>query len=168
MRRQNILRMLLFVVFFSIGAAALSISILCDDLLLYYHNKQSLKAARVSLSRLESLNADYDALLERLKDDPNLRDRLSRAVLGTRREDKDTIYPKVTPEQLDAVRRALTEGPGQQVSRSVIPDWLERCSEPRRRTMLFLSGAVLIIISFMWFGSPKQAGRGDSEALNKG
>ena len=155
--RQNILRTLLFVILFSIGAAALSISLLCDDLLQYYRNKQLLKAAEVSLNRLKSLNTDYDLLLQRLEEDPNLIERIVPAILGTEREDKDTIYPKLTPEQLNAARKALTEDPNQQFPESMIPDWLRRCSELRRRIMLFLSGAVLILISLVWFGSGKQA-----------
>jgi hypothetical protein len=159
MRSQNILRTLLFVVFFSIGAAAMYVSIICDELIGHYHKRQLLKARQEDISQLKSLNADYDALLERLKNDPNLRERLRRAVLGTEQENEDTIYPKITPEQLDAARRALTEDPNQQVSEPVIPAWLKRSSEPHRRVMLFVSGAVLILISFAWFGSAdKRAG----------
>ena len=151
------MRMFLFLVFFSIGAAALSISMLSGDLLQYYHNKQLLKAAEESLHRLEFLNADYDALLQRLKNDPNLIDRISRAVLRTEREDDGTVYPRVTPEQLDAARRALTEEPNQQFSEPTVPGWLTRCSKPRRRMMLFFCGAALILISFIWSGSGKRA-----------
>ena len=144
--------MLLFAVFFSIGAAALSISSLCDDLLRYYHNKQLLKSAKESLKRLDSLNADYDALLRQLQEDPNLIKRIAHAALGTERKDEDTVYPKVTPEQLDAARRALTEGPNRQFHEPAVPGWLTRCREPLRRMMLFFSGAFLILISFIWFG----------------
>ncbi len=151
------MRMFLFLVFFSIGAAALSISMLSGDLLQYYHNKQLLKAAEESLHELEFLNADYDALLQRLKNDPNLIDRIGRAVFRTEREDDGTVYPRVTPEQLDAARRALTEEPNQQFSEPTVPGWLERCSEPRRRMMLFFCGAALILISFIWSGPGKRA-----------
>ena len=67
MQRQNILRTLLFAVFFSIGTAALAGSILRDDLLRYYRNKQLLRSAEETLNKLESLNADYDALLKQLE-----------------------------------------------------------------------------------------------------
>jgi len=165
MRRQSILRTLLFVILFSIGAAAMSIALLCDDLLQYYRNKQLVKAAEVSLERLKSLNTDYDLLLQRLEDDPNLIERIVPAILGAEAGDKDTIYPKLTPEQLDAARKALTEGPNQQFREPIIPDWLTRCSKPRRRIMLFLSGAVLILISLVWFGSGKQTGRNETGHL---
>lgn len=153
------LRMFLFVVFFSIGAAALSISILCEDLLQYYHNRRLLKAAEAALDRLKSLNTDYDALLQRLEEDPNLIKRFWPAVLGTERKNDGTVYPKVTPEQLDAARRALIEEPDRQFFEPAVPGWLSRCCEPRRRMMLFFCGAVLILVSFVWFGSGERADR---------
>jgi len=170
MRSQYILRTFLFVVFFSVGAAALSSSILCGDLLQYYHNKQLLKAAEDSLNRLESLNTDYDVLLQQLQKDPNLIKRIAPATLGIEQEGEDTIYPKVTPEQLDAARKALTEDSNQRFPESArggIPGWLTRCSEPHRRKMLFGAGAILILISLVWFGPARQIDQQDAGAGNQ-
>ncbi len=161
MQRQNILQTLLFVVFFSIGAAALSVSVLCDDLVRYYTDRQLLKADGASLNRLESLKADYDAVLEQVKKDPNLIKRIAPATLGTEPDDEETIYPKATAEQLDAARKVLTEDSDRQVNESMIPVWLARCSKPLRRFILFLSGAFLILISFVCFNPAKQSGQGD-------
>ena len=159
MRGQNILRALLFVVFFSIGAAALAGSILSNDLLRYYHNKQLLKASEESLKQLESLNAAYDALLEQLEKDPNLVRRIAPATLGTEPADANTIYPKVTAEQLAAASKALTDETNKDFEEPVIPRWLNRCSEPRRRIILFVAGAALILTSFACFGPAKQKSR---------
>ncbi len=93
LRRQNIIRVFLFVVFFSIGAAALSGSILFADLLRYYHNKGLLKAEKELSNKLKSLNTDYDALLQQLKDDPNLIKRIALVTLGKEDNDANTIYP---------------------------------------------------------------------------
>jgi len=166
MRRQSILRTLLFVIFFGIGAAALGVSILCVDLLRYYTNRQLLAAAEESLRRLESLNTDYDALLQQLQKDPNLVKRIGPAVLGTEPEDEETIYPKVTPQQLAAARRALTEGPNQPrfIGAPLVPGWISRCSEPPQRVILFLAGAFLVLISFIWFGSPREQMTDDSSS----
>lgn len=155
MLRQNIILALLFVVFFSIGAAALGVSILCDDLLRYYTNRQLLKMAETSLKQLESLNNDYDALLKQLEKDPNLVKRIAPAALGIEPADADAIYPEVTAEQLTAAKKALAKDSGRQPAEPVVPDWLTRCSEPRRRIILFLAGSVLILISFICFGSAK-------------
>ncbi len=159
LRRQNIIRVFLFVVFFSIGAAALSGSILCADLLRYYHNKGLLKAEKELSNRLKSLNADYDALLQQLRDDPNLIKRIALVTLGKEVDDADTIYPKATAEQLAAARKALTEETSGKPAEETLPKWLTRCREPRRRTMLFFAGAGLILISFICFGPAKEKSR---------
>ena len=155
MQRQNILRTLLFVVFFSIGTAALAGSILCDDLLRYYRNKQLLRLAEESLNQLQSLNADYDALLGQLEEDPNLLERIAPATLGMEATDANTVYPNVTAEQLDAARKVLAEDLEQEPATAEVPRWIVRCSEAPQRIILFLAGAFLILISFICFGPAK-------------
>ena len=156
MQRRNVIRTILFVIFFSIGAASLGISILCDDLVQYYRNRQFLRVTRQSVNRLKSLNTDYDILLEQLEKDPNLVKRLAPATLGTEPEDANAVYPRATPEQLAAAREALMEDPKDQSAGPMLPEWLTRCSEPRRRMTLFVAGSVLILISFACFTPAKQ------------
>jgi len=152
MRSQNIIRTVLFVVFFGIGAAALSGAIVCDDLLQHYQNRQLLRTAEENLERLTKLNADYDAVLGELEADPNVFKRLAPATLGTEPADANTVYPKATAEHLAAARRALAKDTSGQPAAPQKPGWLERCNEPRRRIVLFASGAFLILISFVCFG----------------
>jgi len=161
MRSQNIIQVFLFVVFFGIGAVVLSGSILSDDLLRYYHNRQLLKAKEELSNRLKSLNTDYDALLRQLREDPNLFERIAPAIFGyspaglrrasPRRADANTVYPEVTAEQLAAARKALTEEANHKVAVPMLPEWITRCNEPRRRMMLFFAGAFLIVISLICF-----------------
>ena len=149
--------MILFVLFFSIGAASLSSSVLCDDMIQYYQNKQFLRAAQKSLDRLKSLNADYDVLLERLEEDPNMVvDRLAPATLGTKAEDSNTVYPRARSRQLAAARKALMDESNGQSAEPAMPQWLKRCSEPRNRILLFISGVVLVLVSFVCFRPAKQ------------
>ena len=144
--------MILFVLFFSIGAASLSSSVLCDDLIQYYQNKQFVREAQKSLDRLKSLNADYDALLERLDEDPNMViERLAPATLGTKVVDANTVYPRARSRQLAAARKALMDESNGQSAEAAMPQWLKRCSEPRNRMLLFISGVVLVLISFVCF-----------------
>ena len=156
LRRQNIIRAILFVVFFSIGAAALSGSILFADLLQYYNNRELLKAEKELSNRLRSLNTDYDALLEQLKNDPNIIKRITIVTLGKDDNDANTIYPEATAEQLAAAKKALTEETSTEPADSKLPQWLIRCQEPRRRMILFFAGAGLILISFICFGPVKE------------
>ena len=152
MQGRAIIQAVFFFLFFGIGAASLSSSILCDDLIQYYQNKQLLKTEQDSLDRLESLNADYDALLKRLEEDPDLVvDRLAPATLGTESKDPNTVYPRATSQQLAAARKALMEESKRESARVEMPQWLGRCSEPRNRILLFISGVVLILISFVCF-----------------
>jgi hypothetical protein len=156
MQKQNILRALLFVIFFGIGAAALTTATLYDDLLRYYRNKQLLRSEEETLKKLESLNADYDALLEQLKENPALLERIAPATLGTEPNEPNTVYPKVTAEQLDAARKVLAKDLEQQPAAAEVPEWIIRCSEPSKRITLFSAGALLILISFICFGPVEQ------------
>ena len=157
MHGREVIQAVLFFLFFSIGAASLSSSVLCDDLIQYYQNKQYLKEAQKSLDRLKSLNADYDILLERLEEDPNMVvERLAPATLGTRTVDPNTVYPRIRSQQLAAAHKVLMEESNDQSTEAVMPQWLKRCSEPRNRILLFISGVVLVLISFVCFRPTRQ------------
>jgi hypothetical protein len=147
------MRIFLFMVFFSVGAAAVSLAILCDDLNEYYRNRQILKSQQKSLVKMEQLDKDYDAVLRHLDEDPNLVRRLGPATLGIEPNDANTIYPDVSPEQLDAARQVASADDRHEQEPN-LPHRLTRISDPRRRTVLFLSGAFLILISFIWFSRP--------------
>ncbi len=152
MQGRKFIQAVLFFLFFSIGAASLSSSVLCDDLIKHYQYKQRLREEHASLGRLESLNADYDALLKRLEEDPNLVvDRLAPATFGTESDDPNTVYPRATSRQLAAARTALMEESSRKPAEVAMPQWLRRSSEPRNRMLLFISGVVLVLISFVCF-----------------
>jgi hypothetical protein len=152
MQGRAVIQTVLFFLFFSIGAASLSSSILCDDLIRYYQNKQLLRTAQDSLNRLESLNTDYDVLLKRLEEDPNLVvERLAPVTFGTESEDPNTVYPRATSQQLAAARKALMEESNRKPAEVDMPQWLKRCSELRNRILLFTSGVVLVLVSFVCF-----------------
>ncbi|NIP24766.1 MAG: hypothetical protein GWN67_07035, partial [Phycisphaerae bacterium] len=123
-----------------------------------------LKDEKELSNKLKSLNADYDALLQQLKDDPNLIKRIALVTVGKEAEDANTIYPKATAEQLAAARKALTEETSQQSAKETLPRWLARCREPRRRTALFFAGAGLILISFICFGPAKETSREEAKS----
>jgi hypothetical protein len=154
MQSQKVVHFLLFVIFFSVGAGALGAAALCDDLILYWRNQQLVREANLSLDRLRSLNAEYDALLKELEDDPDLLKRIAPATLGTQPEDPNAVYPKARVQELAVARRALMDEAGQQSEEAAIPQWLQRASEPRRRMALFLAGAGLVLISLVFF-TPK-------------
>ena len=155
-------RAVLFAVFFVIGMVSLSSSILCGELVQYYQRRDLLTRGQESVRRYKSLNAEYDILLKTLEDDPNLIvERLAPATFGPdpNLPDSNTVYPRATAEQLAAARRALMaepneSGPGRAAAH-IMPQWLSRCNEPRRRAMLFICGVVLILTSFVCFRPAK-------------
>ena len=148
------MRVFFFVMFFTVGAAVLSVSVLSDDIVRYYHNRQLIKAADERLCRVVSLNKDYEALIHRLDEDPNLVKRIAPTALGVSPNEPDTVFPRAKAEQLAAARKALmaeAKEPQQRPELGTIPNWLERCLEPRKRALLFLSGAGLILVSLVCF-----------------
>ena len=150
MLKSDIIRAFFFMVFFGIGAAAMGITILSEDLVEYYSNRHLAKSAKESLDRAKAINKDYDDVLKELEQDPNNIKRIAPAVIGAQYQDANAVYPEATAKQLAAARKAL-EDPNEEMSEPTIPKWLSRCSEPRKRTVLFFSGVALILISFVCF-----------------
>jgi hypothetical protein len=156
MPRQRIFHLLFFVTFFSTGAVALGVAVLCDDFVQYCRNQHLVKEAEVSVQHLKSLNADYNGLLEQLEKDPDLLKRIAPATLGTEPADSNAIYPKARAEVLAVARKALVEQAGPEQTDASIPQWLQRCSEPVKRIALFIAGAGLILISLVCFTPEEQ------------
>jgi len=157
MQRQGILHLVFFVVFFSIGAVALGGAVLCDDFIQYCRNKGLLQEAQTSLKRLESLNSEYDALLQELEKDPDLLQRIVPVTLGTEPNDPNTVYPKARARELAIARKALVAEAEQEPDAPAIPVWLQRCSDPPKRIALFIAGAGLVLIALVCFtpGAPE-------------
>lgn len=155
MQGQNFIRVILFILFCGIGLAVLAGSVLLDELIGYYADKAQVQDQIKHTEKLKSLNADYDVLLDQLKNDPNFAQRIAAVTLGTSHGDANTVYPKATPEQLAAARKALAKKTDI-AQEPAVPDWLVRCREPGRRILLFSAGGFLILLSFICFGPLKE------------
>ncbi len=131
-------------------------SVLCDVLLKFYRSKHLLSEQQQRTEDFKSLIADYDALLADIEKDPNFAKRVAPATLGAEPNDEGTIYPRATVQQLQATRKILMEESNRNSDEPAVPQWLTRCSTPRRRIVLFVAGAVLILISFVCFGPSSQ------------
>lgn len=149
----------MFVLFFGVGAASLSSSILCEDLAQYYQNKQLLRQSQESLNQLRSLNTEYDVLLERWQQDPNfVVKRVARATLGpeavSEPQDPNTVYPRATAQLMAAARKVLNDDKKTSTAEQaepVMPRWLVRSRQRPSRITLFVCGVVLILTSFVCF-----------------
>jgi len=131
---------------------ALAISILCDDLTVYFRNKQDLALAEHELDDLRLLLSTHDSLLNQLENDPNMIKRIAPAVLGAVEEDPNVVYPSTGINEFITAKLALREHNREEPRIPEMPTWLARCRNPRRRAGLFLSGAILVLISFTCFG----------------
>ena len=151
MARQNALRATLFVLFFTVGAAAMGVAVLCDELARYDRNQDLLARADDALDEIKALDADYDALLRELNQDPNLIKRLAPATLGTEPPDTNAIYPRARAAELAAARKSLTEKEESEPPGAALPRLLERIGEPKRRKALFVAGAGLVLLTLVCF-----------------
>lgn len=158
MQRQGIFHLLFFLVFFSVGAAALGGAVLSDDFVQYCRNKSLLAEAQASIKQLESLNSEYDALLDELEKNPDLLQRIVPVTLGTEPNDPNTVYPKARAGELAIAHKTLVAEVGQEPPALDIPIWLQRCSDPPKRIGLFIAGASLVLISLVCFtpGAPEE------------
>jgi hypothetical protein len=150
------IRVIVFVVFFGVGAAVLSITVLCDDLLDYYHNKNLLNQAEAYLKKLETLDSDYDTLLGQIENDPCQLARLAPATLGIEPNEPNTVYPRGAPDKLAAARQALSVEPDLPQVEQEAPQWLVSWSQWPYRHIFFIAGSALVLISFIFFGPAKR------------
>lgn len=153
------IRVVAFIVFFSIGAAVLSATVLCDDAVEYFHNRALLIQADTNLKKLQTLDSDYDTVLNQVEGDPCQLARLAPATLGIEPNEPNTVYPRATADKLAAAKRALIEKPDEQTNQESAPPWLGLCCQWPRRHILFFAGAALVLISFVFFGPTKKPPR---------
>jgi hypothetical protein len=158
MHWQDAFHILVFVIFFGIGAVGLGGSVLCEDVIRYCRDKNEVKESQKSIDRLTLLNKEYDTLLEQLNKDPEPFKRIAGPTLGREPNEPETAYPKAKAEELRIARQSLLDQAGRDRPAIEVPDWLLRCAEPRHRIGLFVAGASLIIISMVCFTpEPKRA-----------
>ncbi|HEG44416.1 MAG TPA: hypothetical protein ENH94_10245 [Phycisphaerales bacterium] len=153
-RMAAIFRFILFCVFFSVGASAIVLSILTDELQQLYEGRAVLQSQQVDNDKIAALIDDYDGQIRFINQDPNVLKRLARSTFGTEPVVEDTAFPRASDERLEAARKALLEETDTQQDLSAGPQWLERCRQPRFRQSLFIAGAGLVLITFIFFGTP--------------
>jgi hypothetical protein len=148
---QSFIRFIAFVITFGVGAGSLTLSALCNDLILYFSNKQQLALEQQQMASLEDKLKVYDELLKNIETDDDVVKRIAPAVLGIQIDDPNTAYPLTGLQELEAAREMLQHGK-KEAGVPMIPKWLIRCSEQRHRTALFLAGGILVLIAFACFG----------------
>ncbi len=162
---QNTGRLVLFGVTFTIGATVVCLAALCDDLVQYYAGRQQLATAQRNVELLSKLNTEFDALLDQVRQDPNLVKRTAPATLGTWPQEPNTAHPTVHADELLTARQTLFMPDDAPEQTPALPPWLARCSQPFNRAGLFLSGAGLVLVAFVCFRPQAAASRLRSPGL---
>jgi len=156
---HSFVKTIAFIATFTIGSGAIGLCALCNDLVLFHYNLRGLALLEQESDSLRSINQAYGALLQRIDNDPNMIRRIAPAVLGLEPEDANAYYPAAGRHELAAAERTLARHDRSKRSIPTLPTWLERVREPRRRTAIFLAGAVLVLVSFACFGLIKSKPR---------
>ncbi len=153
---MKFLGFVLFCVFFAAGVGAIALSILVDEAQSYYNSKDLLAKTESDNEKVQSLDADYDVLIKHIQQNPQVLKRLKRVTLGQEPQTEDTVFPKVSQQQLEAASQALLGDLQSSLIKPCIPQWLRHCAEPRSRHILFFSGAGLVLVAFVFFGTPSR------------
>ncbi len=155
-----ILRYLLFCIFFTAGAGAIALSILIDpEISNYYQNRLQLRQAEEGNVRMERLIAQYDAQIQQIERDPNLLGKLETFTFGHEPDSEGVILPKASKEELAAAKEALFAELDEQKDAQLIPQWVHRCGQTNNRRILFVAGCGLIVVTFIFFGTPHRPRR---------
>ncbi len=152
-----ILRYLLFCIFFAAGAGAVALSILIDpEISKHYHSRPQLRQIEKGNVRMERLIAQYDAQIQQLESDPNLLAKLQTLAFGHEPDLEGVILPRASKEELAAAKEALFAELDAQSQEQLVPQWVHRCAQPKNRKVLFVAGCGLLIITFIFFGTPRR------------
>lgn len=151
-----ITRFVTFCVFFFAGAGAMVLAIIAEpELVDYYRSRDTLVQVHRQNEQLKSLISRYDAQIAMIESEPELLKRFSPAAFNRKPAAPDTLFPEIRDRELrsetetilDRIQTAPVEDP--------VPYWLVRVLEPKFRRSLFLSGAALVLTTFIFFGTPR-------------
>ena len=154
-RSVAVLRFVFFCVLFAIGSGAMTLAIHAGEINDYYHSKDMLEVTQQQIESIKSLTAQYDAQLRQIERDPNTLSRLKQVTFGEKPHAEDTAFPKAS--ELDAAAAALLEDQQNQEQPPAVPQWAQHISHTNTRKALFLAGAILVLLAFVFFGTRKPA-----------
>jgi hypothetical protein len=155
-RSSAILRFVLFCIFFSVGAGAIALSILAEEIETYFANRRTYAQTLEANERIKKLIAEYEAQIEQIEKDPEILKKLERITFGAVEGEEGSEHPRAAVEQLAAARAALLEEIEGKKEESAIDRWIGRIAEPKGRMRLFFAGAGLVLITFMFFGTVRE------------
>lgn len=148
---NNVIKTILFMLFFTLGVVAAALAMVADEVLYYYRQKIALQETIAANEYLRQLDEKNRSLLENIKQDPNILKRLAPITLGAEPNEPNAIIPKTGDAELQFAKDILEKMKRKNENRIQIPIWLERINHSRERTILFLAGCGLILVSLASF-----------------
>jgi len=166
---MRFLRYLLFCIFFAIGAGSMALSIVAEEVYSLYTSQKLLGRFSDDNKKIASLSEQYDRQMQLIKSDPNSLERLRGIMLGEKGEtDEDVAVPQVSEQELiNASNALLDEMDTAGQKNPEVAEWLERCNQPKSRKVLFIAGAALVLIAFVFFSSPASSNRHQAGSKSK-
>lgn len=154
------IRYIIFCIFFAAGTAAIALSFLVQlDMIPYFQSVTLLDRTVKDNEKIQSLIDQYDNLNTLIEKEPNVLARLQQLSLGqTPPQQEGIISPSDYNLQLSALAKQVLEENPPSDPNEFIPLWAKRSMDVRYRSALFLSGAGLLLITFMFFGSSRKPG----------
>ena len=151
------IRFLFFMVFFVAGAFAIVLAMLArPELYDYYRNRAALEELAARNERIVELTSQYAGRIEVIESNPEILARLSASTFGRKPAAPDTVFPAAASAQLRAETEKMLAAEMAPAPADPLPAWMNRVIKTSTRTALFLAGAALIMITFIFFGSPEK------------
>jgi len=152
---MRFIRYIVFCVFFAAGAGAIALSLLADsEMTAYFRSRAALDKTLKDNEKIQNLISQYQDQITLIEREPNVLSRLQDVAMGRIPEQHaDVVYPSGYNPQLTAATRQVLDEAEPTDPNAWTPAWVGRCARPKIRSALFMSGAGLILITFMLFGS---------------
>ena len=152
---MQFIRYIVFCVFFAAGAGAIALSFLVDsEMTNYFRSRAGLDKTLKDNEKIQSLISQYQDQITLIEREPNVLSRLQDVAMGRIPEQHaDVVYPSGYNPKLTAATRQVLDEAEPTDPNAGTPAWVGRCAQSKIRSALFLSGAGLILITFMLFGS---------------
>jgi hypothetical protein len=154
------LRYIIFCIFFAAGTTAITLSFLIQpEMTNHFQSVALLNKTLEDNEKIQSLIDQYNAQNSLIEKEPNVLARLQQVALGqTPPPQEGVISPSDYNLQLAALAKQVLEENPPSDPNEFSPLWARRCVDVRYRSALFLSGAGLLLITFMFFGSSRKPG----------
>ncbi len=151
-RLEDIFRLFLFMVFSAVGICAVAMAVLAPEWKNLYDLESAVKQTERNNQKIEGIIKDHQILTAQIKTDANILKRIAPVTLGIDPCEPNRPAVKMTADTLSRAKTVLQQQEQENTGSSNVPNWLARCTADENRTILFASGAGLIVVSFACFG----------------